>query len=138
MQDSPLVSVVIRSKNAAPFIAKALTSVKDQAYTPIEIIVVDNFSTDGTADIARRYTDRVFSKGPERAAQTNFGVKQAKGELMLWMNADFVLEPTCIEEAVGLIRSGFDMVEVNTVPDKSLGFWARIKAVEYSCYNQKR
>jgi glycosyltransferase involved in cell wall biosynthesis len=59
---NPLVSVIIPTKNSAKTIEKCLKSVKDQTYKNIEIIVVDNFSTDGTYEIAKKYTEKVYQK----------------------------------------------------------------------------
>jgi len=57
----------------------------------MEIIVVDNNSQDKTKEIAYRYTDKVYNFGPERSAQRNFGVKQAAGKYILYLDADMVL-----------------------------------------------
>jgi glycosyltransferase involved in cell wall biosynthesis len=57
-----LVSIIIPTKNSARTIQACLESCKDQTYQNIEIIVVDNFSTDGTFEIAKKYTDNVFQQ----------------------------------------------------------------------------
>ena len=60
-----------------------LRSIQNQSYfiESLEIIVVDNNSSDKTRDIARRYTDKIFIKGPERSAQRNYGMRDiASGE----------------------------------------------------------
>ena len=54
--EQPLVSIVIACKNNAPAARASLDSVKAQTYPHIELIVVDNFSTDGTPDIVKQYT----------------------------------------------------------------------------------
>ena len=99
---SPLVSVVITTKNEEKNIENCLKSILKQTYPrdKIEIIVVDNNSTDRTKEIARRYTDKVYNKGPERSAQRNFGAKQAKGEYYLYLDADMILSPNVISECV--------------------------------------
>ena len=58
----PLVSVIIPTKNSARTIEACLRSVKYQDYKNIEIIVVDNFSTDGTQEIAKKYTEKVYEQ----------------------------------------------------------------------------
>ena len=56
----PLISVMIGVYNAEPYIAEAIESVFAQDYDgPLELIVADDGSTDGTADVVRRYGDRV-------------------------------------------------------------------------------
>ena len=62
-----LISVIIPTRNSSRTIEKCLQSIKDQSYENIELIVVDNNSTDNTKDIANRFTDKVFNFGPERS-----------------------------------------------------------------------
>lgn len=66
-----LISVIITTKNEEKNIGKCLESVLAQTYPAgnIEIIVVDNGSTDKTKEIAIKYTEKVFNGGPERSAQ---------------------------------------------------------------------
>lgn len=63
------VSVILTTKNEEKHIGNCLKSVKKQAYPrdEIEIIVVDNNSTDKTKEIAKRYTDKVYNFCPERS-----------------------------------------------------------------------
>jgi glycosyltransferase involved in cell wall biosynthesis len=80
----PLVSIIITTKNEEKNIGNCLESIlrnielKD--YRNIEIIVVDNNSTDQTKEIARKYTKKVYKFGPERSAQRNLGAKKARGK----------------------------------------------------------
>jgi len=101
MNENPLVSVVITTKNEEKNIEACLQSIKEQTYPNIEIIVVDNFSTDATVKIARRYTEHVYQKGPERSAQRNYGmIEKAKGKYVMYVDADMVLSPSLVEEGV--------------------------------------
>ena len=79
----PLVSVVITTRNEENNIGNCLLSVKSQTYKNIEIIVIDNNSTDQTKQIANIYTNKISNVGPERAQQRNYGILRiAKGEYM--------------------------------------------------------
>jgi glycosyltransferase involved in cell wall biosynthesis len=129
------VSIIITTKNEAVNIANCLKSIKQQSYLNIEIIVVDNNSTDGTKKIAENYTDKVFNKGPERSAQRNFGAKKAKGKYLLFLDADMVLERQVIEDCVKILADN-KSVKAVIIPEKSYGnsFWARVKAFEKSFY----
>jgi len=75
-----LVSVIITTRNEEKNIENCLQSIWMQTYPhdKIEIIVVDNNSTDRTKEIVARYTEKVYNFGPERSAQRNFGVGQAR------------------------------------------------------------
>ncbi|MEO8911696.1 MAG: glycosyltransferase [Candidatus Saccharimonas sp.] len=133
--NQPLVSVVIPTRNSSQTLADCLKSIKLQTYTSIEIIVVDNFSTDSTPEIARDFTDIFFSEGPERSAQRNFAVKKAKGEYVCIIDSDMNLDPKVIEECVRKIQE-ISTLRGIVIPEESFGegFWARCKQLERSFY----
>ncbi len=99
----PTTSIVVTTKNEEKNIGNCLKSIRAQSYPhdKIEIIVVDNFSTDKTREIALKYTDKVYSKGPERSAQRNFGMMDiAKGKYVMFVDADMILSPAIVEACV--------------------------------------
>ena len=80
-----LVSVIVTTRNEERNIGNCLQSIRLQTYKPVEIIVVDNNSTDKTQEIARSFTDVVVNKGPERSAQRNHGIcGLAKGIFLIY------------------------------------------------------
>ena len=84
------LSVVIPTKNEAANIAaciRAFDGVRDR----VEVIVVDNASTDGTPALAAKLGARVFEQGPERCAQRNRGGREATGDVLLFVDADMTL-----------------------------------------------
>lgn len=88
---SPLVSVVIPVFNGERFLREAVQSVLDQQYSPLEIIIVDDGSTDGTATAAKSFSEAVrylyqANQGP--AAARNRGIEQAQGELIAFADVD--------------------------------------------------
>lgn len=87
----PLVSVVIPVFNGEAFLREAVQSVLDQKYSPVEIIIVDDGSTDGTGTVARSLPETVrylhqINKGP--AAARNRGIEDAQGSLIAFADAD--------------------------------------------------
>ena len=87
----PLVSVVIPVFNGERFLREAVESVLAQKYAPLEIIMVDDGSTDGTADVARSLPETVrylhqSNQGP--AAARNRGIEHAQGSLIAFADAD--------------------------------------------------
>src|SRR3989344_5032913 len=104
MKNNPRVSVIITTKNEQEVISDILESIKKQTYKNYEIILVDNYSSDKTIKIAKGYTKKVFTKGPERSAQRNFGVEKARGEYVFILDADMVLTKKVLEEAVELFK----------------------------------
>lgn len=134
---SPLVSVIIASKNTAEYISACMESIKHQTYKNIEIIVVDNYSTDGTYEIAQKYADKVFQKGPERSTQFNYGFSQSKGDYIYRIGPDYVLEPDLIEKCVKRIRQGFDALALhNRSAGKSI--WAKVRYLERESYRNDK
>lgn len=131
------VSVVITTRNEGKHLENCIRSVKNQAYPQdkLEIIVVDNNSSDQTKKIAERYTDRVFNYGPERSAQRNFGVRQSKGQYILYLDADMALSVNLIKECVEKCeKNGFVALYI---PERitGKGFWIRVRDFERSFYN---
>lgn len=87
----PLVSIVIPVFNGERFLREAVQSVLDQKYSPVEIIIVDDGSTDGTATVARSLGETVrylhqTNQGP--AAARNRGIEHAQGSLIAFADAD--------------------------------------------------
>jgi glycosyltransferase involved in cell wall biosynthesis len=86
-----LVSVIIPAFNAEKTIARAVDSVLAQTYSPVEVIVVDDGSTDGTCDICESYGDKITyihqaNKGV--SAARNKGIQTASGEYIGFLDAD--------------------------------------------------
>lgn len=134
MTGSPTVTVVVPTRNNTRTIDVCLTSVTTQTYPEVELIVVDNHSTDDTRDIAARHTTQVFTGGPERSAQRNLGIDHASGEWVLWLDSDMVLPPDAIEVAVRTARqTGATGV---ALPERTIGngFWTACRALERECY----
>jgi GT2 family glycosyltransferase len=101
-----MVSVLITTFNSAQFIERCLDSVERQSYRPLEIIVVDNASTDVTQELlAKRGTEvQVFYNDTNIgfAAAQNQAARAAKGNWLLSLNPDVVLSPNFIAEAVSM------------------------------------
>jgi glycosyltransferase involved in cell wall biosynthesis len=91
----PLISVIVPSWNAADFLPEALESIRAQKYTPLEIIVVDDGSTDHTPNLIQSWSDvrhlRQVNQGP--SAARNAGIEAARGELLAFLDADDLWTP---------------------------------------------
>lgn len=131
-----MVSIIIPTLNEEKVLGKCLQTVKN--YAPeTEIIVVDNFSTDKTSVIARNYTKLVFSHGPERSAQRNFGAKKATGTHLLFLDADMRLTKNVLSEALSLVQKGKFII---ALPELAVGttFWEKSIALERNLYYQEK
>lgn len=134
-EKEPLVSVIITTKNEEKNIPNCLESIKNQSYKNIEVILVDNFSVDKTVNLAEKYRVTIYFKGNERSAQRNYGAKVAKGEYLLYLDADMILESTTlIQDCVAKCRN--DNVDALYVPEKIVGtgFWIKVRDFERSFY----
>lgn len=94
------ISVIIPCYNAEQWLSQAIEGVLHQTSPPAEIIVVDDGSTDGSADIAQSFADRVTylrqaHKGP--CAARNYGLRFATGPLIQYMDADDLLHRRRLE-----------------------------------------
>lgn len=138
MDKGPIVSVVITTKNEGDVIGRLIQSIKTQTLKDKEIILVDNNSTDKTLDIAKKMNVKIYTVGPERSIQRNFGTKVAKGKYLLILDADMELTSNVILECVQLADSDKKIGEI-VIPEQSLAsnFWGRVKAYERSFYNEK-
>lgn len=133
MDKKNIVSVIISTKNEASNLPRLFISLKKQTYKHIEIIIVDNFSSDNTLEIAKKYTDNVYSHGNERSVQRNFGVKNAKGNYLLFLDADMEVPQKLIEECIATIKKGYTAL---ILPETNIGsnLFSRIKKIEKEIY----
>ena len=131
----PLVSVIVPTRNSAETLEACLASITKQTYESIELIVVDNDSTDLTKQIAGKYTKYVYQKGPERSVQRNFGATQSTGGFLLFIDSDMEVTPSVISECVESVLKGQNVSAV-TIPEASFGtsFWAHCKQFEKTFY----
>lgn len=134
-QIKPLVSILVHTKNSERTMRNHLESIQSQTYPNIEIVVVDNNSTDNTIQIAKKYTTRIFSFGPERSAQRNLAAQKARGSYFLIPDSDMILDKNVISECIALVQKKPEIRAV-VIPEKSVGtgFWAACKALERSFY----
>ncbi len=94
---TPLISVILPVFNGAKFLADAVKTLAEQDYAPLEIILIDDGSTDNTAELAVQYPIRYFYQangGP--AAARNLGLEVATGELIKFLDVDDLLPPASL------------------------------------------
>ncbi len=94
-----MISIIIPTYNEESYIPKLLKSIKDQNFSDYEIIVADAESTDNTREIAESYGCKVV-KGGSPAVGRNNGAKVARGEYLLFLDADVILTEGYIESAL--------------------------------------
>ena len=113
----PLVSVVIPTYNRANLVTEAIESVFQQTYTNIEIIVVDDGSTDNTEQVLQPYLPNVhYIKQPNGglASARNAGMRMAAGDYIAWLDADDLFEPDKIRLQVSFMEAHPEVVAVSS------------------------
>lgn len=128
------MSVVVTTRNEEKNIENCLRSIKAQTFKNIELIVVDNFSEDKTAEIAKKYAAKVYFKGKERSSQRNYGAQVASGKYLLYLDADMILSPTVVAECVEECEN--NIAGAVYIPERIIGkgFWIKVRDFERSFY----
>lgn len=107
---TPLVSIVVPTLNQSAYIGQTLASIVGQCWPRLEIIVVDGGSTDGTADVVRRFGPAVtqFISEPDhgQADAINKGFRLAKGDVLAWLNSDDYYLPGIFDRIVPKLGDG--------------------------------
>ena len=127
-----LVSVIIPTYNSESTLDACLSSIMDQSYKNIEIIIADKSSIYSTKEIAKKYGAKVIEDDSIRSKARNIAVERSKGKFVFSMDSDMELTEKVIEDCVK--RSDeFDSI---IVPEVSfgIGFWAKCKALEKMLY----
>lgn len=106
----PLVSIVINNYNYARYLAQAVDSALAQTYRPLEVVVVDDGSTDGSREILARYGDRIrliAKANGGQASAFNVGIEAARGEYIALLDSDDYLLPHAVAECVSRFPAGY-------------------------------
>jgi len=104
MSENPLVSVIVLNYNAGKLLLNCIESIKKSAYKNLEIIVVDNISTDKSQKICKeKYPDIKLIQNDENFGYcegNNIGIREAKGDYIIILNPDTIVESNWIEELI--------------------------------------
>jgi glycosyltransferase involved in cell wall biosynthesis len=115
---APLVSAILAVRDREGCVARAIRSVLAQTYSPIELIVVDDGSSDGTADVVRAFEPRLtlISIPPSGVyAARNVGLRAARGELVAFIDSDDSWFTDKLAAQVALMRPEVGLVFGDTV-----------------------
>jgi len=132
-----LVSVIIPTMNSYKTIGKCLESVVEQTYKNIEIFVIDRFSSDNTTKIASKFNANILLIDDERSKAKNLAISKSRGEFLLFIDSDMILQPRVIEECIAICsRDDNSNIAGVIIPEHSLGsgFWVKVRDLEKSLY----
>ena len=111
---APLVSIVVCNFNYARYLPRSVGSALAQSHPRVEVVVVDDGSTDGSADLLRGYGDRircVFKANGGQASAVNAGFAACSGDLVLFLDADDYLAPDACARVAAAWAPGVAKVE---------------------------
>ena len=134
---TPLLSIVVPTRNEARNIGPCLAAFDGARREGwCEVVVVDNASPDGTADIARSAGVRVIDQGPERSAQRNRGWRESSGRYVCFLDADMRMPAETLDEIRRRISApeAPDALYIREVR-VGRGWWIRVRNFERSFYD---
>lgn len=108
MKTEPMVSVIVPTYNYARFLPRALDSVLAQTYADLEIIVVDDGSTDGTSDVASPYAGKIRYLRKDNggvSSARNLGIENSRGRLIAFLDADDAWRPEKLARQVAFMEA---------------------------------
>ena len=107
--DPPLVSIITPSYNQSAYLEQSMLSVLEQDYPNLEYMVIDGASTDGSAEIISKYSNKLawWVSEPDRgqADAINKGFKPARGKYIAWLNSDDLYLPGAVTQAVTALEA---------------------------------
>ncbi len=125
IEERPLVSVVIPAYNREKFLGSCIDSALEQDYAPIEVIVVDDGSTDGTSGLCASYGERIrYLRKPNGGAASalNLGIREMRGTWFKWLSSDDELESGALSALMaGMKGRGTEVVYGDFVKIDSRG-----------------
>lgn len=159
--DWPLISVIIPTYNNAQYLPTAIDSVLAQNYPAVELIIVDDGSTDDTPSVLATYPDQlcvIYQKNGGSAAARNAGIAIANGELIVFLDADDYLLPNKLhtqasrlmnDTELGMIHSGWLLVNEageqvgqetpwQDAPQLDIEGWLRVKPIKLGAMMYRR
>lgn len=112
MESKPLVSILVNNYNYGQFLGEAIDSAINQTYENIEIIVVDDGSTDNSREIIAGYRKQIIPILKENRGQAsafNAGFATSKGEVIFLLDSDDIFVPTKVAEVVNIFNNNSDI-----------------------------
>lgn len=147
---NPKISIIIPTYNSAAFLPQALESVFAQNYTSYEIIVVDDGSTDETQAALQPYFNRIHyivQDNAGSAAARNTGLWQARGELIVLLDADDLLLPGKLREQaaflqirpnLGAVHSGWRLLNEQGNPIRDIEPWHEAPVLDLETWLRRK
>ncbi|MDH5788304.1 MAG: glycosyltransferase, partial [Candidatus Bathyarchaeota archaeon] len=132
--EKPKVSIIIPTYNSEGTLSECLKAVFNQSYPFYEVIIVDNFSNDGTVRIAEEFQVKILRQKCNPALARNIGIVNSTGKYMLFLDSDQILSTLVISECIEKCESeGAGMARIPEI-FTGKGFWSSCSAVWKNYY----
>ena len=116
-----MISVIVPVYNAEEYLEECLESIKNQTYTNIEVILVNDGSTDGSKEICEQYCEKdnrfklVNQENQGQSVARNLGVAESVGQFIMFVDSDDVVRENIVEVLLSYMKEDVDLVECNLV-----------------------
>jgi glycosyltransferase involved in cell wall biosynthesis len=141
IEEFPLVSIVIPAYNHGNYLDEAIQSVLKQDYPNVELIVLDDGSTDNTSEVLQKYIGKFHWESQHNLGQVNTlnkGWQMSKGKILAWIGADDALLPNAVSRSVDHILANPDVVltycDFNLI-DPNSAFIRRVKTPDFNYHD---
>ena len=112
-----MISVIVPVYNVEEYLEECLESIKNQTYTNIEVILVNDGSTDGSREICERFCQKdsrfklINQENQGQSVARNRGVKESAGEFIMFVDSDDVIKKNVLEVLLPYMKTEVDIVE---------------------------
>ena len=114
-----MISVIVPVYNVEKYLEECLDSIKNQTFNDIEVILVNDGSTDNSLEICERYCSQdprfhlINQENKGQSIARNIGVAESRGELIVFIDSDDIVKIDLLEKLINYISDGIDIVECN-------------------------
>ena len=132
-----MVSVIVPFYNVEEYLEECLESIRQQTFTEIEVILVNDGSTDGSRQICERYCEKdnrfklINQENQGQSVARNRGVKESIGQFIMFVDSDDVIKENIVEVLFSYMKEDVDIVECGMTRDKEEFFLNKIPTIVF-------
>lgn len=132
-----MVSVIVPIYNVEEYLEECLESIRNQTYTNIEVILVNDGSTDGSREICERYCEKdirfrlINQENQGQSVARNRGVKESVGQYIMFVDSDDVVNTDVLEVLLPYMKTDVDIVECEMTREKEAFFLNKIPTIVF-------
>ena len=126
MNDDNVISIIVPVYNVEEYLEECLDSIKNQTHKDIEVILVNDGSTDASKDICEKYCQRdirfrlINQTNQGQSVARNRGMQESTGEFITFVDSDDVIKSDMLQQLMRYMDTGIDIVECDFTEDKEI------------------